>query len=211
MYLLTTNNKLLFTLGAVLAALLVVLLIIAPLFFTKLLHHKFNFKVYRKLYRIAMHKDFYLINNYPLIKDGIQFGQIDHLLFTDKFIYVINDKVLNGVISGKKIDNVWISYDLKGNKSEFYNPLIINNRRLSVFSETKEIDERYMISVVVLNNDVKIKNLNEMNTENSVIIRKKDLNKLISLNEKRNVGKFKLDKLDLQVKELAKDIYKLEK
>ena len=59
---------------------------------------------YKNVKKVAYYKDFYLINQLILNVDDNQQIHIDHLLFADKYIYVILDKFYPGKLSGKPED-----------------------------------------------------------------------------------------------------------
>ena len=168
----------------------------------------FNKFIYRKVYAIAMLNDYYLINNLPLYSENDEEYaiNIDHILISNKFMYVIKDLYYKDVINGNKNDKVWLSYDKLGRTTEFKNPLMLNLIRCDRFSEAQQIDRSYFISIVVVNNDIQMKNIDDISTSNSYICKKKDLKKLISKIEKRNVSNFNPEGLEKAVMKIAKDL-----
>lgn len=200
------ENKLLLVSLIIIATILVIFLFCLPFIVKYYDKRNVNRKVYKILYSLAMEKDFYLINNFPLISDNALVAKLDHILFSDKYIYVINDKVYEKIIKPNN-SALWETYTFKGEKEEINNPIYLNNTRCDKFSNLKNINRNYIISIVVVNNFAKIDKMNELNDGNSFICKRKDLKKLIKTIEKRKVSKFNLEKLDREVKEIAKDIY----
>ncbi len=188
---------------------IIIFLLFLPLYNYLFSKKNFKNKIYKIIYHYALINDFYLINNLELVKDEEVKAVIDHVLFSNKYIYVIKSKYYDDVIDGKKEDKIWISYDKKCRKEEIFNPLLLNKERCDRFSLYKHLDRTFFISIVVVNNNIKLKNLSELNSFNSYICKIKDLKKLIKSIEKRNVSKFNTDSLDKEVKDIAKEIGRL--
>ena len=206
-YLSIFKNYLFLIFLIIILTLLVVFLYALPFIISYFDKRNFNKKIYKILYNLAMERDFYLINNFPLISNNNLVAKLDHILFSDKYIYVINDKVYSDIIKPNKEDSVWESYTYKGEKENINNPLYLNNIRCDKFSSLKNINRNYIISIVVVNNLAKIDHMENLSDSSTIICKKKDLLKVIKNIEKRKVSKFNLEKLDREVKEIAKDIY----
>ena len=103
-----------------------------------------------------------------------------------------------------------MQYDNKGNKEEITNPLLLNKLRCDTYCELRNSDRSFLVSIVVVNNDVKIKNLAELSSFNSYFVKEKDLKKLIKKIEKRNVSNFNETSLEKEVKSIAKEIGRID-
>ena len=208
MFLLSLPEKrVIFIIVIIIATLLVVFLYVLPFIIRYNDHKNFKKQVYKNLYNLAMEKDYYLINNLPLVSENNLVAKLDHIIFSNKYIYVIADKTYEDILSGKKEDNVWLSYSYSGDKKEINNPILLNEIRCDKFATIKKINRNYIISIVVVNNLAKINDIDSLNKSSSYICHKKDLRNVIKNIEKREVSEFNLDNLDREVKEIAKDIY----
>lgn len=202
--------------GVIIFILLSIIIIIISIFFfwpliSKTYKRKhFKKSVYNKIRSIADRYDFYLINNFPLLKNEEVIASIDHALYSNKYIYLIKSKHYKDVIAAHRDDKIWLQYDNKGNKEEITNPLILNKLRCDTYCELRNSDRSFLISIVVVNNDVKIKNLAELSSFNSYFVKEKDLKKLIKKIEKRNVSNFNEVSLEKEVKSIAKEIGRID-
>ncbi len=139
---------------------------------------------YRTLYRLSNKNDFLLLNNYRIQIDDRNTGFIDHILISKKFVILINDFSISGVVSGDYRSDELINV---GKKTEIIvNPLNYNinlTKRLALFND---LDHSFLRGLVVINNDSKI-DINNAN-EQFQIIRRKDLEKTIKKFDSANVG-----------------------
>ena len=97
---------------------IIVAVILLIYFINRRKQMKKNFKLfyYKKIYKIAMDKDYYLINDFLFKIDDSHVGRIDHILFADKYIFVMNDFFYDGNIIGKETDKSIIVVDKNGKK-----------------------------------------------------------------------------------------------
>ncbi len=170
---------------------LVVLVLLYILLFRNLLRKK-NLKnrVCRSLYKYSNFNDYLLLNNYHIHIDDKNIGQIDHILITNKFIIIINDFPISGVITGDYHNDNLNLTDKSGTKL-IVNPLNYNinlTKRLAIFNN---LENSFVRGIVVTNDDsvVRVANLPEQFT----IVSKKDLKNTIKEFEKADVKPFKED------------------
>lgn len=93
---------------AILLVLVILFLIFYPKFYKAKLKKDFVPIYGKKIYRYALHNDLYLINQLELKGNDDQIIKIDHLLFANKFIYVISDYYLPGLVLAKENDQSFI-------------------------------------------------------------------------------------------------------
>ena len=184
--------------------LLLLFLIIFP--FAK---RHYNFKNFQKIYykeirKIAEINDYHLINNLVIKNNNHLICRIDHVLFGDKYIYVIKDRYYRGAISGKKEDSTWFFYSNQKKQFEMDNPMAMNEKRLEKLSLVTNIDKSFFISILVINDNCVVKNANELNKNNSFIVSKKNLRKLIKNIEKRNVKNMDQKQLEFAVQDISR-------
>lgn len=190
-------------------ALIFILLLLLFLIIFPFAKRHYNFKNFQKIYykeikKIAEINDYYLINNLVIKNNNQLICRIDHVLFGDKYIYVIKDRYYRGAISGKKEDSTWFFYSNQKKQFEMDNPMAMNEKRLEKLSLVTNIDKSFFISILVINDNCVVKNANELNKNNSFIVSKKNLRKLIKNIEKRNVKNMDQKQLEFAVQDISR-------
>ena len=177
----TQNIYIIFlALGGALFLLLLGMLI----YFNFIANKKVKELTYLKLKRLCDFNDFLLLNNYHITLDESHEGIVDHIVICKKFIILINDFSLSGVISGSYQDETLKNYN-KNKGSIIANPLNYNinlAKRLSLFND---LDPSFLKGLVVINNDSEI---NVANMSNQFLIcKRKDIKKIIKQFDKEDV------------------------
>jgi len=108
-------------------------------------------------------EDRYRIMNDIMIQDN-NTHQIDHIIFSNYGIFVIETKNYYGLIIGDYYKENWCKYTNK-NKYYFKNPIYQNYGHIKALSKLLQIDESYFISVVCFSNQVKLKIKNKNNKD----------------------------------------------
>jgi len=188
---------------------LVIILIIFFIFLPRIIasYKKNNYKkiYYKKIRKIAELNDYYLINNLTLHNGENEiYCRIDHILFGEKYIYVIKDIYHKGAIKGDKEDNKWIVFDKNGNKSEINNPLMTNYMRVNKLYLLTQIDLSFLISIVILNDDCVINNIENLSSENNFIVPRKKFIQLINKLESKDIKKMNENQLAFAVKDISR-------
>ena len=130
----------------------ILLLILSPLR-NKNMKKNFKYYYYKKIYKIAMDRDFYLINDFLFRIDNSYVARIDHILFGDKYIYIIIDSYFDGDIVGKEDDPSIVRIEKNGKKFYDNNPLLSIRKLVNKLSLVTGIDESLMIGVCLINSD----------------------------------------------------------
>lgn len=148
MILLTSPQKIYITLLIIGIAVFLVLLF--TLLYRLWTARKVNNKlVASKLYRFANMNDYLLLNDYHINIDDVNVGKIDHILVTNKYIYVIHDYSYYGVISGLYFDE---QLKLTNNKGErnIANPLNYNRNLAKRLALSNGLDNTFIKGIVVV-------------------------------------------------------------
>ena len=82
--------------------------------------------------------------------------------------------------------------------------MAMNEKRLEKLSLVTNIDKSFFISILVINDNCVVKNANELNKNNSFIVSKKNLRKLIKNIEKRNVKNMDQKQLEFAVQDISR-------
>lgn len=156
------------------------------------------------VYHIALYNDFYLINKMDLPIDADHRAHIDHILFGEKYIYVIKDRYYKGSLAGKENDESWVYFPDDRRKSRYIdNPLKINRQRTEKLGLFTGLSEDLFISIVVVNNDCLLEKY-ESNSRRDYVVQIGKLNKLIEAIESRQVPKINDEQLEQAVQDIAR-------
>ncbi len=147
-------------------------------------HHTIR-AYYRKVYKVAQERDFLLVNKFANRTAELEEFHIDHILFGNKYFYCIRDRYYDGAVAAKEEDESWIFFH--GKKTEYIkNPMMVNKLRLQRLSLMSGIEEKFFISIVLINDDCFITPI-EGKSDDSFLSSLKDFPKLIDQLESRDV------------------------
>ena len=165
---------------------------------------KKNFKYfyYKRLYKIAMDRDYYLINDFLFKIDDSHVGRIDHILFADKYIYIMTDSYFNGDIIGKEDDKSVIVLGRDGKKYYDDNPLITNKKLINKLSLITGINPALLIGICIINDNCRYGI--QTSSKSFYYIQSNKLKALIKAIESRQVGAINKEQLASAVKSIDK-------
>ncbi len=159
---------------------------------------------YKTVRKVTDYNDYYLINLFTLTIDNKTTLVYDHLLFGDKYIYVIKDVYYIGKLHGERKDLSWRLVSKKDEKEQFVNnPTIANEYLVEKLSLSTGIDKDVFISIILFNDECDIFSI-QNDIKNSYIINRKDLMKLISATESRDIRPFNKKQLQGIVEDIDK-------
>ena len=163
-----------------------------------------NFQIhfYKMVYRVALDYDYYLINQFVFKVDSSKNATVDHILFGDKYIYVIISKYYQGDLIGKYLDKSLIFISHKGKKCYTDNPYNETKYLTSKLSSSTGIDASLMIGIVLINDDCKVAVQSE--SKQFYIIQRKRFPALIKAIESRPVETINETQLSKAVQSIAK-------
>lgn len=159
---------------------------------------------YKKIMRVAEDNDYYLINQWAMKwgegkNEGIH---IDHILFGNKYIYVIKDRYYRGAITAKAEDRSWVYYRSKKSKKYIDNPLLLNKIRADRLSISANQPRQYFVSIVLVNDDCLVTPFHNLDDGN-YLLSLSQLPKFINNYESRKVKPFSEKELSAVVRDLA--------
>ena len=189
MTLLNTYQTLYISLGSV--ALIGVLFLLARLIYRNIYAPKHIRELtYLKLSHLAERNDYLLLNDYRINLDDHNTAIIDHLLISNKYIYIISVFSISGVLKGKFQAEELVNVHKKGTDI-VANPINFNinlAKRLSLFNN---LNHTYLKGLVVINNDSDIRI--DGHNDQFQIIKRKDLSKVIKKYDMDSVGNLNED------------------
>lgn len=175
----------------IVAPIVVLLLIFFVVFIpSKKAYQKNHFKeiYYKKIYKIVEKEDYLLINDFSFKIDSINVLHIDHILFGNKYIYIINDHFYNGSISGKIEDASFVLNTKKGDRNYIENIVKINKFISSRLSTTTGVNSSYFVGIDIVNDDCMVAIENP--SKQFYIIQRNNFEKLLSQIESRDISDF---------------------
>lgn len=191
----------------VILALAVVLVLFALvnifLFFRKKILQRFALLryFYPVVRKTAVYYDYYLINKLEIQLVSNESLFIDHMLFGNKYIYVINDYLFKGVLTGNAQDSKWILKDKKGQEIMVDSPLLKNKKLVEKLSLRTSLDHATFIAITLVSKDTKITDL-EVNDSQNFIIDTRDFMKLVLKIEGRDIAPLNAEELKKRVHEI---------
>ena len=180
---------------------IVLFFIIIPISIKRKKTHFKNY-CYKSIYKIAFDEDYYLINNFMFRVDSSKVATIDHILFGNKYIYVLIDEYYEGDLIGKENDKSLIVIDKHRKKFYTDNQYQIVKTLVNYLSSTTGIDNEMFIGVVVVNDNCKIGV--ESSSKQHYVIQRNKLKRLVKAIESRNVGNINAAQLESAVKAIDK-------
>ena len=174
----------------------VFLLIFLPLRKRKM-KKDFKYFYYRNIYKVALENDYYLINDFRFKIDDTHVGVIDHILFANKYIYIITDHYYEGDLDGKETDASFIFINRTGKKFYSENLVASSKKLMNKLSIVTGIGASLMIGVNIINNGCTCGVKSE--SKNCYIIQSKKFKSLIKAIESRPIGDINQEQLALAV------------
>lgn len=197
-----TNIQLAFVIIAPIVVLLFVGICLAVVIVGAYRRKYFQIHFYKQVYRVALDNDYYLINQFVYKVDSSKNATLDHILFGNKFIYVIISKYYQGDLVGKYNDPSLIFISHKGKKCYTENPYNEIKYLASKLSTNTGLDTTLMIGIVLINDDCKVEV--ESESKQFYVIQRKRLPALIKAIESRPIDKINDDQLQKAVQAIAK-------
>lgn len=196
-------------------ALFVVLSILLVLVVLYIIFHKRIFNSYiksnyvkyygRKVYKIARDCDYYLINQISLENHDNTYVNIDHLVFGNKYLYVISDFYYPGTLKAKEDDNSWIfkPFD-KEEKNRYVDNLLFKAQELvKELANVTTLNDGLFIPIVVINQDCQIEEY-QHSEKKPFLVRINQLSKLITTIENRDVSPLEERQVFFAVRDIAR-------
>ncbi len=184
---------------------LLALLIGIPLY-KKHIHKNFQEYYYKKINRVVLDNDYYLINNFSFKTENSKMEKINHLIFAEKYIYLVFDYYYEGDLTGKIEDKSLIYYSFKrkdrGRKCYTENPYFAIEKIIKSLTYKTGISRSMFIGIALINDECNL--AIESNTNSFYIIQRKRLPALIKAIESRPVNKMNEEQLARVVKDIAR-------
>lgn len=175
---------------SVIGVLALAIIIVGSVFLYKKVYYprKFENVHYRDVLKIVTNYDFRLINKFIFKVGENKYAKIDHIIFGDKFMYLIFSRYYAGNIKGNVDDKSFVFINKKGKKMYTENQYDHMKFVINKLCIQTGLDKAQLIGIVLTNNDCV--NYVESNSDHLYIIPRKELPRAIKEIEARDVGPF---------------------
>ena len=144
-----------------------------------------NKRIASKLKKFAIDHDFPLLSNVVIQVREDKFIKIEHVLFGNKYIYVISSKCYYGYLCANADDGKWLLYR-KDRLIHLDNPLKINEKRVRILANLLDENMDSFVNVVFLSRPVVVSKI-VISKPGELILVEKDFAKRIEKYEKNCV------------------------
>lgn len=151
------------------------------------LYHRFTVRFYyRKVRKIVLDHDFYLINTFQSRVADSETFHIDHIIVGDKYVYAIRDRYYPGTLISNPLDEEWTLYTGKKKVTQIPNPISVNRYRVERLCLIAPIDRELVIPIVLVNDDCYY-NPFKQSDEAGYFLSLKQLGAFIDIREKEDI------------------------
>lgn len=186
----------------VVAVIVILAILIILLFPVRKYQIKKNYVRYyhKMIYKIAVYNDYYLINNFTFKVDSATNMTVQHLLFGDKYVYLIMDFYYDGDIAGKAFDKSLIIMDHKGTRKYIDNPILVCKNALTKLSMATGMQPSIVIGIALLNDNCHSNIVSDSNQ--FYAISRNKLPALVKAIESRQIGNLNAESLGKMVQSI---------
>ena len=144
-----------------------------------------NRRIASKLKKFAIDHDFPLLSNVIIQVREDKFIKIEHILFGNKYIYVISSKCYYGYLCANADDGKWLLYR-KDKLIHLDNPLKINEKRVRILANLLDETMDNFVNVVFLSRPVVVSKM-VLSKPGELILLEKNFARRIEKYEKKCV------------------------
>ena len=157
---------------------------------------------YRDVYKIVQNNDYRLINKFIFKVEEEKYAKIDHIVFGDKYFYLIFSRYYKGDIKGKSNDKSLVFIPRKGKKQYTVNQFDYMKFVINKLCIQTALDRSLLIGICLVNDDCKV-NV-QSDSDHLYMIPRKELKNAIKSIEARDIGALNDDQLQNAVLVLNK-------
>lgn len=200
---LLSKTQILYVVLACISCIAILCFAFYPLF-RKLTYRKaFNKKYYKVINKLVLDEDYLLINNFIIKNLKLK---IDHIVFANKYIYLIKDAYFEGALEGKIKDNKLIYYPYRNREVlTTVNPYVQLKEDYDNIVRLAGIDAHFFQLITLINDDVLI-NLEKTDVSNYHVVSRSNL--ISTIKNIENAAKVKDFNQDALIK-AARDISRI--
>ena len=188
---------------AVAAVAIAVIVALSVLIYKKVYYPKhFGNVYYKTVNKIVTNEDYRLINKFIFRIEENKYARIDHIIFGEKYMYLIFSRYYEGSIKGHFDDKSLIFIDKKGKKYYTENLYMYVRSIIARLCILSGLEKSMLIGIVLTNNECK--NYVKSESDHLYFITKKELPKAIKSIEARDIGKLNEEQLQAAILAVSK-------
>lgn len=148
-----------------------------------------------KVRRLSKRKKLYSIVDLHLLNYDREKLNVNHVIFGNKYIYLISDLFLKGFVSGEVNDNSWVYFNNISKKTHYLDNLNkVSDKNIEDFAGILGISKDLVISICLIPNECDV-NVNGYKNTEKLIVHYSGLNKVINSFERKQIGSFKKEQI----------------
>jgi len=148
-----------------------------------------------KVRRFSKRKKLYSIQDLHLLNHDREKVNVNHVIFGNKYIYLISDLFLKGFVSGEVNDNSWVYFNNITKKTHYLDNLNkVSEKNIQDFAGILGISKDLIISICLISNECDV-NVNGYKDSEKVIVHYSGLNKVINSFERKQIGSLKKEQI----------------
>ena len=164
----------------------------------------FNKLCSKKVSRIAKRNKYLAIANLNISNYSREKLGINHVVFGSKYIYLVTDYMLKGVVSGEVNDNSWVYYNnIKRTTHYVSNLNMISDKNIQEFAGILGIKEDFIVSISLIPNECDFK-INGLVSDRKFVVHYSSLNRCIKKLEQDDVDSLDKNQTYEQFKTIEK-------
>ena len=158
----------------------------------------------KKIRRIADRRKLYSILNLNLVNFEGEKLAAHHVIFGEKYIYLISDFMLKGFVDGEANDNSWVYYNNITKQTHYLDNLDkVSEKNIEDFAGISAISKDLIVSICLVPNECDL-TINGLENKNKFIVHFNTINRLIAALERKKIGSLKQEQIYEQYQTIKK-------
>ena len=180
---------------AIILVLFIVAFVLFLVFLKKMTLETFKKLAIKKVSRIARRNKLFTVPNLNILNYEREKIRVDHVIFGNKFIYIITDFMLKGFVSGEVNDNSWVYYNKIKRKNEYLENLSsVSDKNIREFAEILGIKAEFIVSICLVPNECDF-TVKQLEYNKKMVVHYSSLNRKIKELEKIDIGAFNKEQI----------------
>lgn len=180
---------------AILLVLFIVAFVMFLLFLRNMTAETFKKYAIKKVIRIARRNKLLTVPNLNILNYEREKICVDHVIFGNKYIYIITDFMLKGFVSGEVNDNSWVYYNKIIKKDKYLDNLsLVSDKNIREFAEISGIKADFIVSICLVPNECDF-TVKQLEYNKKMVVHYSSLNRKIKELENQNIGTFNKEQI----------------
>ena len=173
---------------AIILVLFIVAFVLFLLMLRKMTSESFKRLATRKVRNIARRHKLLAIENLNILNYKREHLGIDHVIFGNKYVYIITDYMLKGFVSGEVNDNSWVYFNKLKKKNQYLDNLsYVSDKNIQEFAGILGISTEPIVSICLVPNECDF-TVKQLEYNKKMVVHYSSLNRKIKELESQNIG-----------------------